>query len=730
MSLSNSILAVVGTTFADELRARTDEELIELFQLRPDLITPIPADISSLATRATSAPSLIRAIESLNRWQLNLLETCALFEDSFTTNEISELTDPVAKTSLDELWKLGLIYREGKKFRAPRAIRDILGENIAGLGPSVAKPIDFKALTAAPPGAFELLERLTWGPPKGQVDDIHKKGTPIEWLLKHHFLIPVDSKTVLLPREVALHLRDGKLFRDLSTSAPKIIGAKKTSNEIDRAAVAAITTLLRLVSELLNFWAEETPTAIQSGGIGIRDLKKAAEHLGIAEDETAFIAELSFQIGILTIEPDGRILPNANFDIFLTKSYESQWKELVEAWRESSRVAGLIGRTDSRNIAALGIELDRPNAPKIRRQILQTLLTIENISPKLDELVAVVTWRYPHRKSLNAKDFTEWTAHEAEWLGVTGAGALSSFARRLLNNEKRIGLDSALPEPVDHILIQGDQTAIAPGPLTVEVSRHLSTFADIESRGSATVYRFSEASIRRGLDHGHTGEEIRNFLKESSKTPIPQPLDYLITDVAKKHGRLRVGYANCYIRCDDESVIAAILKDKQLEHLRLRQIAPQVLIGDAESGDMMDELRDAGYFPSGENGQGAVIQLPVSLRAKSRPKPPRIIGDFQIPSQDIMAIAIKTLRTGERSSAKKTTGEIPRTSASQTLELLNEYLGKGIALQIGYADTNGGVTIRTIDPISISLGTLVARDHLTNGVTPFKIARITGVAVS
>ena len=730
MSLSNSILAVVGTTFADELRARTDEELIELFQLRPDLITPIPADISSLATRATSAPSLIRAIESLNRWQLNLLETCALFEDSFTTNEVSELTDPAAKTSLDELWKLGLIYRDGKKFRAPRAIRDILGENIAGLGPSVAKPIDFKALKTAPAGAFELLERLTWGPPKGQVDDIHKKNTPIEWLLKHHFLIPVDSKTVLLPREVALHLRDGKLFRDLSTSAPKIIGAKKTSNEIDRAAIAAITTLLRLVSELLNFWAEETPTAIQSGGIGIRDLKKAAEHLGIAEDETAFIAELSYQIGILTIEPDGRILPNANFDIFLTKSYESQWKELVEAWRDSSRVAGLIGRTDSRNIAALGIELDRPNAPKIRRQILQTLLTIENISPKLDELVAVVTWRYPHRKSLNAKDFTEWTAREAEWLGVTGAGALSSFARRLLNNEKRIGLDSALPEPVDHILIQGDQTAIAPGPLTVEVARHLSTFADIESRGSATVYRFSEASIRRGLDHGHTGEEIRNFLKESSKTPIPQPLDYLITDVAKKHGRLRVGYANCYIRCDDESVIAAILKDKQLEHLRLRQIAPQVLIGDAESGDMMDELRDAGYFPSGENGQGAVIQLPVSLRAKSRPKPPRIIGDFQIPSQDIMAIAIKTLRTGERSSTKKTTGEIPRTSASQTLELLNEYLGKGIALQIGYADTNGGVTIRTIDPISISLGTLVARDHLTNGVTPFKIARITGVAVS
>ncbi|MFM8191938.1 MAG: helicase-associated domain-containing protein, partial [Actinomycetota bacterium] len=84
----------------------------------------------------------------------------------------------------------------------------------------------------------------------------------------------------------------------------------------------------------------------------------------------------------------------------------------------------------------------------------------------------------------------------------------------------------------------------------MDVARMLSTFADIESRGGATVYRFSESSIRRGLDHGHSGDEIRNFLTKTSKTPIPQPLEYLIADVAKKHGKLRVGYASTYIRCE------------------------------------------------------------------------------------------------------------------------------------------------------------------------------------
>ena len=45
-------------------------------------------------------------------------------------------------------------------------------------------------------------------------------------------------------------------------------------------------------------------------------------------------------------------------------------------------------------------------------------------------------------------------------------------------------------------------------------------------------------------------------------------------------------------------------------------------------------------------------------------------------------------------------------------------------------DANGGVSLRIIDPLSISLGTLVAKDHATNAITPFKIARITGVTTA
>jgi hypothetical protein len=380
-------------------------------------------------------------------------------------------------------------------------------------------------------------------------------------------------------------------------------------------------------------------------------------------------------------------------------------------------------------VNALGPELDRSNAARIRQITLEIMANYPELAAEPESLIAAVGWRYPHRRSITPTDeLVRWTAREMEWLGLTGAGALSSFARKFLNNEKKLGVLGALPDPVDHILIQGDNTAIAPGPLTIEISRELSTFADIESRGGATVYRFTENSIRRGLDHGHSGEEIRTFLKRVSKTPVPQPLDYLVTDVAKKHGRLRVGNSTSYIRCDDESIIKSILNDRRLEHLRLRQIAPQVLVGEFEAADLMAELREAGYFPAGENGQGAVIKAPTLLRAKSKPKPPRIVTEFAPPTPEIMKVAIKTLRTGERTTVRRTTGEIPRNTASETLALINEYLGKGVALRIGYADTNGAVSLRVIDPLSLSMGTLIARDHLTNGITPFKIARVTGVS--
>ena len=716
-------MSTVAITFADELRSRSDEDLASIFRLRPDLVTPVPNDFSALAARATSTPSLVRALDSLNLWHYQILEAACALPEPFKKSELVAVTSEETTFALEHLWQMGLLYKEGNNYRTPTNLKLLIGEEPAGLGPFSVKKFDFATLKDIPKASQEVLEKLTWGPPRGQIANIKKPGNAIGWLLDNNVLVPLDSHTVVLPREIAIKLRGGKIHRQISSKPSSLVGKKIDQKQIDLAAVANISTILRWCEEFLHNLSDEPPTALRTGGIGVRDLKRIAEHLGVDETCAGFIAELCYLGGLVVIDSDEQILPTSAFDIWLTKPAEERWYALVVLWLDTSRVSGLIGKVGDKSIAPLGPELDRAGACLIRRTTLKVLTENLQICPDTKSIQEIVKWWNPQRAN---SDFVEWSLREAEWLGVTGQGAISTFGIKLLSESEDLGIESALPKPVDHILIQADNSAVAPGPLLPELASEMGTIADIESRGGATVYRFSEASIRRGLDHGKTGDQIKTFLVRTSKTPMPQPLEYLIADVAKRHGRLRVGSAHTYIRCEDEGLVQQILHDKKCEHLRLRKIAPQVLVTDFELAEVIGELREFGYLPAAENAGGVLLSQPNLRRSKSRPKPPRIISEFTAPKEAIVIAAVKSIKTGERS--RKVEPIVPGTSSNETLALINQYIAEGKTLMISYADNNGGVSNRIIDPISISLGTLTARDEASDEIVQFRIPRINGVA--
>jgi hypothetical protein len=712
-------------SFTEELRNRSDEEITRLFTLRPDLISPVPTDLMALAARANSMPSLLRASDSLDKWRIDILTAICTLDEPFSLPEIIAVTAPEAANAVTSLWALALLYKDGDKYRIPSNVRTLVGENPAGLGPKTSKAINFQALKNAPKGAVEVIAKMVWGPPKGQVTNIRNVPPAIKWLLENDFLVPFDSQTLLLPRQVAMHFREGKLFKELQPERPAIIGATRQQKSIDLAAIANISTFVRWAEELGHNWSDEPPSALRSGGLGVRDLKRSAAHLGVSESCAAFVAELLYIAGLVAIDNDDQILPTSSFDIWLTKSIEEQWRTLVTLWLETSRVSGLVGKSDSKSISALGPELDRGGISTLKKVILNLLKDYPEVDPTLDSISTAIGWASPARSN---REYNEWILREAEWLGLTGQGALSSFGLALISGSEP-NVEAALPKPVDHILIQADNSAVAPGPLTLELANSIGTIADIESRGGASVYRFSESSIRRGLDHGQTGDQIKDFLKKVSKTPMPQPLEYLISDVAKRHGKLRAGSTNSYLRCEDEGLVQEIIHDKRLEPLRLRKIAPQVLISDIENTELVRALRDAGYLPAAENATGVLITAPTVRRAKNKPKPPRVVTDSIRPNETLIFSAVRALRAGERAASHKPR-EVPRTTANETLDLLHQYIEERASLTIGYADANGGVSNRLIDPLSISLGTLVARDHATGEIAHFRIPRITGVSLA
>jgi hypothetical protein len=696
--------------------------------------------MASLAVRASSAPSLARAVDALNKWQLQVLEVCAILPEPFSEKDVTSLSEKSALFVIPGLIERGLLYTDIDGLRTPTTLKEVLGNEIAGLGPASMSKLKFKKLDEVPAPSKKVLDAMVWGPPRGSIADIKKPSVGVQWLLEEGFLIPFNQQTVVLPREVAIYLRGNTVHRELETSQPSVTGSKRDVRNVQLAAIANITTFLRWTEEVLNFWAQEPATALRSGGLGVRDLKELSLHLGVDESCTAFVAEVAYLSGLLTIDPDDKILPTHQFDIWLTQNASVKWQLLASAWLSTSRVSGLVGKEGSKNVAPLGPELDRSSAATTRRLTLTLLQENPEVAVNIDSLFAAATWLAPAKRAGGLqKDYILWTMREAEWLGITGQGVLSSYGADFLIGGDSTTIDSDLPKAVDHILIQSDNTAIAPGPLEHEVAQELALIADVESRGGATVFRFSEGSIRRGLDHGRTGEEISKFLAKTSKTPMPQPLEYLIADVAKKHGKLRVGNTASFIRCEDSALITQILGDKRLDVLGLRKIAPEVLICGHDATEAMNILRSCGYLPAAEDSRGLLLSGPRIQRAQTKARPPRIIGEYERPDEIQIEGALRALRTGEKSSRKQSTmrniatealGSLPRSTANETLELLSDYLQNQPtkSLSIGYADNNGLVSHRIIDPLKLSAGSLVARDHATGEVQTFRIARITGVA--
>ncbi|CAM5626155.1 DNA-binding protein OS=Streptomyces rimosus subsp. rimosus (strain ATCC / DSM 40260 / JCM 4667/ NRRL 2234) OX=1265868 GN=SRIM_024635 PE=4 SV=1 [Streptomyces rimosus subsp. rimosus] len=276
-----------------------------------------------------------------------------------------------------------------------------------------------------------------------------------------------------------------------------------------------------------------------------------------------------------------------------------------------------------------------------------------------------------------------WTLAEAELLGITGRGALANHARALLGTESAAPAGSKtkntkpantkpaeaadpaavqaqraaraaallaplLPEPLDHVLLQADLTAVAPGPLERPLADALGVLADVESKGGATVYRFTPASVRRALDAGRSAAELQTFLATHSRTPVPQPLAYLIDDVARRHGRLRVGAASAYVRCDDDALLTEILADRRAVALRLRRLAPTVLASAVPPDQLLEVLRAMGYAPAAESAEGDVlIARPDAYRTPPRTAPTPVPDGPPAPAGTLLEAAVRAIRAGD-----------------------------------------------------------------------------------
>lgn len=812
-----------------ELQARSDESLRALFSARPDLISPGVPDFPALAARASGRVSVQRALERLNRPQMQVLETLHLCTNADTGHSASaamlkKLINGSSAAAIDRLLHslqdLALVHRADPPHGAAPAaakqrhylpvgsLKDVIGIYPAGLGRSYTELVRLQPafaqrvvqlvgelhragasispattpmeaalslqhwtatpeslqqiLTTAPDRTAALLARFgNWA--MGAVPQAQRRASvlhesadvgPVDWLLARGLLVPLDAAHVELPHSVGVSLRGGFVIESFSLMPP-VPHLGHTSAGLRRnAALGAIAETLRLVGEVLYTVREQPLATLRSGGVGVREMKRLADSLRIDVHEAGVLAEFCGLAGLLRLDVDSSAWVQPPQLEWLALPRQEQWLWLVNAWLASERAPSLVGQpvnaagpaghrgAAGTTINALSAEAQRPDAPVVRKRVLEILneLTLEAAAtdgqaPVLDAAAVLerAEWTQP-RMARRFSSLIRGILTEAEMLGLIGSGALSQLGAAIAAEQPddALGiLGEHLPAALQHVLLQADLTAVAPGYLDPELSERLLTMAAAEGQGPATIYRFSVASVRRALDAGQDAAAILDFLRQHSATAIPQPLQYLIEDTAARHSRLRVGTAASFIQSEDDSALLELLNAPAAASLGLVRIAPTVVVSHSAPRETAQILRALGLAPILEEAASAVVRLRRSTPGPGSGRPVYTAPRTAPPEADIDAQLAVLRGDGSRAPGSGDHSPAAAPGSEEATQLGLETLLKAIRLRqrvvMNVVDSMGNASRETVVPVAVNGGRVRVFDPVKEIERVLSIHRIIDV---
>lgn len=728
-----------------------DERLILLLELRPDLAQPPPGSIAALAARAQARQSVKAATDELDFLRLAVLDALLVLQADTEPVPLAKLlaligdhapqADIVA--ALDDLKLRALVWGETAVRVAADAATalpwhagQVTLEDRSRSGEEIAALIE--ELDEA---QRDVLAKLLEGSPMGRTRDAAPGAAPdrpVPRLLATGLLRRIDAETVILPRHVGQVLR-GEHPGPLQLTAPDPAVSSTTPDDADAAAAGAVIDLLRELEVLLENLSAAPVSELRSGGLGIRELKRLAKTTGIDEQRLGLILEVAAAAGLIASGmPDPEPLhsespywaPTATADRLTSMTPAERWYLLASTWLDLPGRPALIGSRgpDAKPYGALSDSLFSTAAPLDRRLLLGMLAELPGgAGVDATSASATLIWRRPRWARRLQPDPVADLLNESHALGLVGRGAISRPGRALLEDgtDPAAVVESmtrALPKPIDHFLVQADLTVVVPGPLNRDLADDLATVATVESAGAAMVYRVSEQSIRHALDIGKTRDWMHTLFAKHSKTPVPQGLTYLIDDVARRHGQLRIGMAASFVRCEDPALLAQAVASPAVEGLALRALAPTVAVSPAPISEVLGALRAAGFSPAAEDSTGAIVDIRPRGARVPAPQQRRPYRPPSRPNSETLNAVVSVLRKVTAAPF----GNI-RVDPAVAMSLLQRAAKDQDTVLIGYLDAAGVATQRVVSPILIRGGQLTAFDSASGKLREFAIHRITSV---
>ncbi|WP_308606839.1 helicase-associated domain-containing protein [uncultured Corynebacterium sp.] len=687
--------ARVTESYRDWLSRLPDEDLRALLSNRSDVLSPAPKDFDALATRLTLPMHVADALAASNAEQLAALEDIA-----HRGGEVGMVED-TNPTITKQLKERGLVFGDAPQVRIVTAVMGSLPT-----GWSLRNQVEFdeKDLATLAPEERRVLDALSTSDGMGYTTDTEpdiNSEDPAKRLLAKGFLERINAHSVRLPHSLA-RLLAGDTTPPIPTTPSGRAGTPDPDTKADDAGAAAGLEAVRGMERLIELLGSHPISLLKDSSVGVRPLNQLAKDLDMDKEEVARLICLGHHARLLHRgEPDGLeghfLAATTGSQDWLEANLGEKWRILLDAWRTSPWASW----TDSRVLAEDSLVR---RLPRFRAFVLG-VYAHSAVALNDEEFWEDLRFRSPLFASHTRTVTIEKLRAEAEWIGAIALGK----ATRVLGDSA--AATSLVPETVSEFIIQQDLTVLVPGPLEPDTHRTLASLADLESPGLASVYRISEATIRRGMDQGLTAQEMTDFLEAHSPTGVPQALGFAIGDVAKRHGTLRSGPALSYLRSEDPALLE--LAAASVPGLRL--LAPTVAVSQLRVDELLEKLRAKGLSPTAEDESGASLAVapePYLLptpRTKPRKREPASVDE-----------AVQVLRqSAQNPSAQKEEEPDPLTLARAAARFHADIV-------ISYADKSGEIRTVTVKPLSVEGGYIDALGTAGKPVR-FPVHRISSV---
>lgn len=607
-------------------------------------------------------------------------------------------------------------------------------------------------LAALPDRQRRLLDTLASAGGIGHSASLDDPDRPLARMIGAGLLDRVDAGTARLSPRVSAFISDRVVpdpGGDFTVPSPVPV-----DDRADGAAVARVVETLRQVTDLLTDLGSAPLRPLSGGGIGVREITKAARRTG-EDAATVTTALLLCRHADLVATglpvpapatdaagPDGEVwgLTDRGAE-FLAADTARRWALLLSGWSTSPHAPW---EAEEAGAHLLQDTLDHPRVAALRSAAAE-LVSVSGA----DTDPGVQLWRL--RPSLAARTTADALAavlDEAESLGLRAAGAPTGAAAALAAfcaddgsgedadapataalDALTAALTDVLPAPVRMLLVQADLTVLAPGLLDAGTEAMLRRIADIESTGMASVWRISPESLKRAASAGETAERVRGFLAGMAPE-IPQGLDYLITDAFRTTGTLTAGTAATVLTAPDAAALDAALaslSDDEVRQTGLRRIAPTVAVSRTQLSVVVDALEDAGVRVGVEGDATASAHGPVRSLVPD-PQRPRVTRDEVA---DQLAAAVEGFRRArsDRHADDGDAGDVPEVETVRDpraiMDALRSAYDRGTRVEISYVGADGDVVQEWISVVTMSPVTIVGvteSDGASLRIRPHRIA--------